>query len=218
MISSLKCIDFKKEYFDEIDESETNRIFTRNEECEHFEVSMRRILSENLKFEKYLVNIECKICQKQFNTTLTKNADSISYFCKNCNNPPQNLLYFNYQNLMATDEESINENQKKRDIKAFSTPQVKEYQTPPSERKIYNTPGKEIVINFIYNDNKNKITLNELEPLESQCTAIKKSLNIEKEKSISIFENSEIVDIKKSPKDLRWMSEMVIEINLDQYI
>ena len=104
MISNLKCIDLNEQYFDEIDESEKNSAFTRNEECNHFEVSMRRI-TENSMFKKYFLNIECKNCNTLLKKVLTKNKDSISYYCKKCN-MPQICINFSYENTIGFDEES----------------------------------------------------------------------------------------------------------------
>ena len=282
MISSLKCIDLKEEYFDEMDETEKNSVFTRNEECDHFEVSMRRI-SENFKFKKYFLNIECKNCNTPLKKFLTKNKDSFSYHCKKCNKP-QICINFTYENIMGIDEESYNlkdENknkifieescsngstecnsqiqnkpesnvffprpsqiQKKAEIKVYSTPKIystpenqtqiekskkvekKVFYTPASEsiisndinppvtKKIYKTPEqKEIAIKFKYNNFKKSISLNELESLESQFKSIKEAFNIQIEEIINIFDNSEPIDIKKSPKELNWNPGMEIEID-----
>ena len=45
---------------------------------------MRRI-TENSMFKKYFLNIECKNCNTLLKKVLTKNKDSISYYCKKCN-------------------------------------------------------------------------------------------------------------------------------------
>ena len=112
MISNLKCIDLNEQYFDEIDESEKNSAFTRNEECNHFEVSMRRI-TENSMFKKYFLNIECKNCNTLLKKVLTKNKDSISYYCKKCN-MPQICINFSYENTIGFDEEPNNLNDEKK--------------------------------------------------------------------------------------------------------
>jgi len=276
MISSLKCIDFKKEYFDEIDESEKNSTFTRNEECKHFEISMKRI-SENFKFKKYFLIIECKNCNHTLKKILTKNKDNISYYCNKCN-MPQICINFNYENIMCMDEESNNlkdeeknnikdsysnrstginsqiqdekkskiyntpssviqgamptkiystpenlpqngENNKAKD-KVYSTPGIGSIKTntnnPPLKEKIYKTlDQKEIDINFQYNNINIKLSLNELESLERQFKSIKEAFKIKKEENICIYENSELVDIKKSPKQLEWSPGMEIEIGID---
>jgi len=269
MISSLKCIDFKKEYFDEIDESEKNSTFTRNEECKHFEISMKRI-SENFKFKKYFLIIECKNCNHTLKKILTKNKDNISYYCNKCN-MPQICINFNYENIMCIDEEKNNivdnssnrstginseiQGEKKTKIyntpssviqvamptKIYSTPENlpqngennkakdKVYSTPfqgsikqnannsPLKEKIYKTlDQKEIDINFQYNNINIRMSLNELESLESQCKSIKEAFKIKKEESICIYDNSELVDIKQSPKQLKWSQGMEIEIEIDE--
>ena len=181
MISNLNCIDIHKEYFDEIDE---DSIFTRNEECKHFEISMRRI-SENFKFKKYSLTIECKNCNYSIKKNLTKNEDNISYYCEKCN-MPQICINFVYQNTM------------------------------PITQKIYNTPEqKEIEIIFKYINKKAKISLYMFEPLERQCGIIKKTFNIKNEKNINIIENSDVIDLQKSPKDLNWTSGMEMEIEIN---
>ena len=263
MITSLKCVDLEKQYFDEIDENEKNSAITRNEECNHFEVSMK-IIYENFKFKKYFLIIECKNCKTPLKKYLTKNKGNISYYCKKCNNP-HICIYFCYENTMGMDEESDGSKKDsqvpgKVEIKVFSTPpsQIQDkpetivcsarkiYSTPENEtksrkgekktfytpesnsivsnvnnppvtKKTYKTPEqKEIVIIFKYKDIKNKkISLNELESLESQSKTIKEAFNIKKEEIINIFENSDPIDIKKSPKELKWIPEMKMEIVID---
>jgi hypothetical protein len=227
MISNLKCIDLNEQYFDEIDESEKNSAFTRNEECKHFEVSMRRI-TENSMFKKYFLNIECKNCNTLLKKVLTKNKDSISYYCKKCN-MPQICINFSYENTIGIDEETpdpnvftipgpkifytpstLNENEKK----------IKTYKTPDSntniKKKIYSTPEKkEIGFNFSFNDIKKKIVLNEVECLERQCKTIKEAFKIKNEKNIYIIDNSEPIDKKQSPKELGWNPDMIFEIEID---
>jgi hypothetical protein len=263
MISSLECSDLEKQYFDEIDENEKNSVYTRNEECNHFEVSMKRI-SENFKFKKYFLTIECKICNTPLKKLLTKNKDSLSYYCKKCNKP-QICIHFSYENTMVMDEESyvlkdenkinieescsnrstecnsqIRNNEKifstppsqiqdEPKIKIYSTPEdqtqikksekvkIKEYYTPvPVTKKIYKTPEqKEIAIKFKYNSFKKEVLLNELESLERQFKNIKEAFNINKEENINIYDNSDLIDIKKSPKELKWNPGMEIEIDIN---
>jgi len=271
MISYLYCIDIHKEYFDEIDE---DSIFTRNEECKHFEISMRRI-SENFKFKKYSLTIECKNCNYSIKKNLTKNEDNISYYCEKCN-MPQICINFVYQNTMAMDEESNNlkkeknnnieesssnrsteynsqiqsengknskvfstlpenpdqsnvsfnpveqaqnEKNKKAPKKVFYTPAT--YNNNPEvnntdiTKNIYNTPEQKLIeIIFMYNK-KAKISLDMFEPLERQCGIIKKTFNIKNEKNINIIENSDVIDLQKSPKDLNWTSGMEMEIEIN---
>ena len=274
MISSLKCVDLTEQYFDEIDENEKNSTFTRNEECNHFEISIKRI-SENFKFKKYFLTIECKICNTPLKKLLTKNKDSLSYYCKKCNKP-QICILFSYENTMVMDEESYvlkDENkinieescsnrstecnsQIRNNEKIFSTPpsqiqqpvEIKVYSTPenqtqieeskkvekkvfytpvtdsiisndnnpPVTKKIYNTPEqKEIDIKFKFNNIKKNILLNELESLERQFKTIKEAFNIQIEENINIFDNSDPIDIKKNPKELKWDPGMEIEIDIN---
>ena len=158
MISSLKCVDLTEQYFDEIDENEKNSTFTRNEECNHFEISIKRI-SENFKFKKYFLTIECKICNTPLKMSLTKNKDSISYYCKKCNKP-QFCINFSYENTMCIDEESYDlKDENKNNIEdSYSNksteynsqiqdkPKTKVFSTPPSQIqdepkiKVYSTP------------------------------------------------------------------------------
>jgi hypothetical protein len=261
-----------EQYFDEIDENEKNSGFRRNEECNHFEVSMKRI-SENFKFKKYFLTVECKICHTPFKKFLTKNKYSISYYCKKCNKP-QICIHFSYENTLDIDEESYDpKNENKNNIeescsnksteynsqiedkpkskvfstpsqipdkpksKVFSTPKIystpedqtqigkseevkkKEYCTPaPVTIKNYNTPEqKEIAINFKYKTFKKKVLLNELESLERQFKTIKEAFNIQIEENINIFDNSDPIDIKKNPKELKWDPGMEIEIDINDY-
>ena len=146
-------------YFDEIDESESK--FTRNEECNHFKVKMERIC-ENFNFKKYCLIIECKNCNTLLRKFLTKNKDSISYYCKKCD-MPQCCINFSYENTMVSnirkDEKNIddesssnrnpgissqisNEEKGEEKIKIFKTPGPQIFTTP--ESKIYNTPSNPI--------------------------------------------------------------------------
>jgi hypothetical protein len=275
MISSLKCIDMNNNYFDEIDESQSK--FTRNEECNHFKVTMVRIC-ENFNFKKYCLIIECKNCNTLLRKFLTKNKDSISYYCEKCD-MPQCCINFSYENTMVVDEESnilkdeknivdesssnintgissqiSNEEKGEEKIKIFKTPgpqifttpeskiyntpsipitkenekKCKPYHTPDStnitsyanntksSQKIYKTPEQnKIRIKFSFNNFIKDIELNEVESLERQCKTIKEAFNIKNENNIKIFDNSDEIDKKRSPKELEWRPDMKIEVGID---
>ena len=60
MLVHIKCGDFQKEIFDEI---EKNSIKLRNEECEHYYLSIK--LSEGNNFEELILKIICKLCNNE---------------------------------------------------------------------------------------------------------------------------------------------------------
>ena len=97
MISFLKGDDFKKEYFDELDECST---FIRKEECNHYKVTMKRY-SKNGDFKKYLISVICKGCNNEKKFEFNKSRDRLDYKCMECNICS---LTFEYINTMDDNE------------------------------------------------------------------------------------------------------------------
>ena len=91
MISNLSCVDFIREYFDEIDDSDS---FYRKESCQHFIVKMTRI-SSNYEFKKYKIIFICKKCEKEELIYLNAREDGYVYTCPNCKNGPITFKYIN---------------------------------------------------------------------------------------------------------------------------
>ena len=102
MISGIKCKDLQKEYFDVIDDTPT---FIRREECEHYEIKMKRISKDEI-FQKFVINIVCKGCQNEVHHELHNN-DKIKKFDYQCRKCKFCTIIFRYEYIQTNDNEDI---------------------------------------------------------------------------------------------------------------
>ena len=130
----LPCINFDKPYIDKYDDSS---IFVRNEECDHYEISMKR-KSNNEKFVKFIFKIYCKGChnEKKFDD-LTEKENNICFNCKNCG---FHDIFFSYKDSTQDSKEKNNEVPKEE--KRYTNinegeEKVKKVEVPKEEEKIY---------------------------------------------------------------------------------
>ena len=89
--------------------------------------------------------------------------------------------------------------------------QKKIYFTPPPPPPAY----KPIKINFKYNDSKEKIELNLYDTLANQTQIIQDKFNIKKE--LYFYNNSELIDEKKTLKELGLCDKFIIEVDTIKY-
>ncbi len=102
MISGIKCKDLQKEYFDVIDDTPT---FIRREECEHYEIKMKRISKDEI-FQKFVINIVCKGCQNEVHQELYNNEKikNFNYQCRKCKSC---TIIFRYEYIQTNNDEEI---------------------------------------------------------------------------------------------------------------
>ena len=98
MITYIKCNDFEKEFFDDIDES---IFFIRNEECQHYKIKMKR-KTINSKFEKFEITFSCKECTNVEKKEFTKSNDEYNFICENCG---KYSMTFKYLDTTRIEEE-----------------------------------------------------------------------------------------------------------------
>ena len=98
MITYIKCNDFEKQFFDDIDES---IFFIRNEECQHYKIKMKR-KSMNSKFEKFEITFSCNECTNVEKKEFTKSNDEYNFICENCG---KCFMTFKYLDTTYIEEE-----------------------------------------------------------------------------------------------------------------
>ena len=153
MITYIKCNDFEKEFFDDIDES---IFFIRNEECQHYKIKMKR-KSINSKFEKFEITFSCNECTNVEKKEFTKSNDEYNFICENCG---KCFMTFKYLDTTHIEEEKSKVNttvivdpveQRKNEIKKLIDQKVKGREEKGEDQnhskninkneKIYHTPS-----------------------------------------------------------------------------
>ena len=196
MITYIKCNDFEKEFFDDIDES---IFFIRNEECQHYKIKMKR-KSINSKFEKFEITFSCNECTNVEKKEFTKSNDEYNFICENCG---KYSMTFKYLDTTHIEEEKSKVNttvivdpveQRKNEIKKLIDQKVKGREeieavhNPPDKintnKKIYHTPSinKEKNIRF-------HTPGDEIEVVQNHSDKINKNEKIYRTPSINKNEN-----------------------------
>lgn len=193
MISNLSCVDFIREYFDEIDDSDS---FYRKESCQHFIIKMTR-LSSNYEFKKYKIAFICKKCEKEELIYLNAREDGYVYTCPNCKNGP---ITFKYINTLSKEtpkpEEKLNKNYEKYSSQNILGRKNKEYRTPNTQEN----SNQENKGNINNKNGKVKERPYRTPEQQEESNKINISSNINNENKIRYNENSIIKSNEKKIK------------------
>ena len=228
MITYIKCNDFEKEFFDDIDES---IFFIRNEECQHYKIKMKR-KAINSKFEKFEITFSCNECTNVEKKEFTKSNDEYYFICENCGKCSMTFKYLDTthieeektkdstdivdpnelkqreldelkkQNLFGREEKEDDQNTSNKintNEKIYSASSTNE-----KKNKRYHTPYEPyepIVIKLVYNKRKEKVELNKLDSIENQYYIIQEKFKFKDKKNISL--QSEDLDLTKTISELK---------------
>ena len=197
MLVHIKCGDFQKEIFDEI---EKNSIKLRNEECEHYYLYIK--LSEGNNFEELILKIICKLCNNEKKWIFQNKENSINYCCSNCINDKISIYYIiqetNDVNKNIIDIKDNKENFNNND-------EIKEEKKDINDQKEEN-----IQINVDYRGNTKSIIFNSRDSFDNQYYKFFEIFGINNKKDL--YFNSTKLDIYKSLKDNNLYNNCIIEI------
>ena len=231
MISYLQSNDFKREFFDDMDESTW---LVRNEECQHYKIKIIRKTKE-FKFEKFEITISCKDCHAEQIKEFTKSEDEYFFSCKNCN---KCVLIFRYVDTTVEQNDSKTKivdpvELKKREYNKLLEEEVRgrnaqniEKEKEKEKEKIYHTSGNEkkkekryhtpyqpyekINIKLTYNNRKEESEFNKLDTIENQYYIIQSKFKFKGIKPIT-FQSIDL-DIKKTFSELDIGNNYLLEI------
>ena len=148
MITYIKCNDYEKEFFDDIDES---IFFIRNEECKHYKIKMKR-KAINSKFEKFEITFSCNECRNEEKKEFTKSNDEYYFICENCG---KYSMTFKYLDTTHIEEEKTKDStvivdpfkQKKDEFnnlinqKVIGREEIEDAQNTNKNKNIFRTPS-----------------------------------------------------------------------------
>ena len=183
MLLNIRCEDLEKEYFDEI-KKETTTI--RNEECEHFDISIS--LTSGYHFEELLFKITCKLCNDKENFEKNDKEYTQIYSCPKCKTPQIYLYYKIFEEI------NNNNNNDFKDGKEDDQEDKKE----------------NVQINIHYNERSECVTFNLYDSFNNQYYKIFEIFGINEKKDL--YFNSTKLDIYKSLKDNQLYDNCDIEI------
>ena len=240
MITYIKCNDFEKQFFDDIDES---IFFIRNEECQHYKIKMKR-KAINSKFEKFEITFSCKECTNVEKKDFTKSNDEYNFICENCGKYSMTFKYLDTtyieeekskvstrivdpfkqkkeennnlieQKLLGREEKGEDQNHSENinsNKKIYHTPSINK-----KKNKRYHTPYQPyepIFITLVYKKRKETVELNKLDTIDNQYYIIQEKFKFKDKKNISF--QSKDLDLTKKISELKISPNYEYEIDDD---